>query len=82
MWMHLLGVLPNNPEGKATFSEVTGARYWIEGWFLLEGDSLTIKSRLTDGWSGDVVRNFPDVKGHTEAKEQLADRLCRRIMGF
>lgn len=81
-YQHLIGVLPNNPEGKTSFSEVTGARYWIEGYFLMEGDSLTIKSQLTDGWSGDVVRNFPDVKGHTGQKELLADRLCRRIMGF
>ncbi len=81
-YQHLLGVLPNNPEGKATFSKVTGARYRIGGFFVIEGDSLTIKSLLTDGWSGDVVRNFPNVKGHTREKEQLADRLCRRIMGF
>lgn len=81
-YQHLFGVVPNNPEGKTSFSEVTGARYWIEGYFKSEGDSITIKSSLTDGWNGDVVRNFSDEKGHVDQKEQLANRLCRRIMGF
>ncbi len=79
---HLIGVLPDNPEGKATFSEVTGARYIIEGTFQQEGDSLTVKSHLTDGWNGTVVRNFPAVKGHIQKKELLADQITRRIMGY
>ncbi|MBX2877921.1 MAG: adenylate/guanylate cyclase domain-containing protein [Saprospiraceae bacterium] len=81
-YQHLWGVLPNNPENKVSFSEVTAARYWIEGWFLPEGDSLTIKSSLVDAQSGDVVRNFPEIKGDKNQKELLATLLCQRIMGF
>ncbi|MDX1940129.1 MAG: hypothetical protein SFU99_06225 [Saprospiraceae bacterium] len=79
---HLVGVLPNNEKGQASFSEVVGVRYWIEGYFLREGDSLTVKSNLTDGLTGDMVRNFPEIKGHIQQKEKLADELTRRIMGY
>ena len=79
---HLIGILPNNPEGKTSFSEVVGARYWVEGYFSQIGDTITVKSYLTDGLTGDVLRNFPDVKGHMLKKEQLADQLTRRIMGY
>lgn len=81
-YQNLWGVLPNNPESKVSFSEVTSARYWIEGWFIQEGDSLTIKSSLVDARNGDVVRNFSEVKGQKDQKELLANLLCRRIMGF
>jgi adenylate cyclase len=52
---------PKNLKGQPAFSEVVGARYWIEGYFFREGDSLTVKSHLTNGLTGDVVRNFPDI---------------------
>lgn len=79
---HLVGIPRNNIEGKTSFSEATGARYLIEGYFLQEEDTLTFKSHLTDGWNGDLVRNFPDIRGHILKKEALAKRLTRRIMGY
>ena len=41
-----------------------------------------VKSNLTDGLNEGVVRNFPDIKGHINEKEKLADQLTRRVMGY
>lgn len=81
-YKHLIGILPNNPEGKPSFSEVVGARYWVEGAFSQVGDSLSIQSHLTDGSNGDIVRNFPEVKGHLLHKEALIEQLTQRLMGY
>ncbi|MEM6802730.1 MAG: adenylate/guanylate cyclase domain-containing protein, partial [Bacteroidota bacterium] len=79
---HLIGVLPNNPEGKPSFLEVVGARYWVEGNFSLIGDTISVKSYLTDGTDGDIVRNFPEIKGHIGDKEALVGELTKRLMGY
>ncbi|MEM8899992.1 MAG: adenylate/guanylate cyclase domain-containing protein [Bacteroidota bacterium] len=81
-YSHLIGVLPNNPEGKTSFSEVVGARYWVEGYFSQKGDTITVHSYLTDGTNGDIIRNFPEVKGHFENKEGLVGELSKRLMGY
>lgn len=79
---HLIGLLPNNAEGKTSFAEATGAKYLVEGYFLKDKDSIIVKSYLTDAWTGEVIRNFPVVAGSVREKEKLSDQLCRRIMSY
>ncbi|MFK7923683.1 MAG: adenylate/guanylate cyclase domain-containing protein [Bacteroidia bacterium] len=77
-----LGIFPDNPGGELSFSEVTGANYWIEGFYFKEGDSLVLKSHLTNALNGELVRNFPEIRGRINQKSQLVGELRQRIMGY
>ena len=79
---HLIGILPNNQDDKTSFAEAMDARFRVEGYFLLEGDTITVKSSLVDNFDNEVIRTFPDTRGPITEKEKLVADLTQRIMGY
>ena len=77
-----IGILPNNPSGKVSFSELTGARNYIEGSFYKEKETMIFTMVLVDAVSGKMQFKFPKIRGNTKNKELLITQLREKIAGY
>ena len=79
-----LGILPNDPEGKPSFAEITGAQYAIMGSYYLvgNGDSLVLNTHVSSTETGEQIYTFPAVKAHIDNKENLVQEARQYILGF
>ncbi|NRB46730.1 MAG: hypothetical protein HRU41_03590 [Saprospiraceae bacterium] len=78
----LIGILPNNPDEKVSFAEVTGAKYIVGGSYYLEGDTIIFNTRLSSSESGEDIKNFPILKNHKDNKELLIEELKQYLLGY
>ena len=77
-----IGILPNNAQGKPSFSELTGARNFIQGSFYQEKEELIFLMELVDALDGKIKFKFPDIRGNTQEKEALITQLRENIAGY
>ncbi|MCB0839899.1 MAG: hypothetical protein KDD99_24685, partial [Bacteroidetes bacterium] len=77
-----VGILPDDPENKLSFAEITGAKYVITGSYFLQEDSIIINTRLSSTETGDELKNFPQLKGHRDQKEQLIEDARQYLLGY
>jgi hypothetical protein len=79
-----LGILPNDPDGKPSFAEITGAQYAIMGSYYLvgNGDSLVLNTHVSSTETGEQIYTFPAVKAHLDNKENLVQEARQYILGF
>ena len=78
----LIGVLPDNPDGKASFAALTGAKYVVTGSYFLKGDSIVLNTRLSSTQDGEDIQNFPKLIGHINEKEDLIEEARQYLLGF
>ena len=77
-----IGLLPNNAQGKPSFSELTGARNFIQGSFYQEKEELIFLMELVDALNGKIKFKFPDIRGNVQEKEVLITQLRENIVGY
>ena len=79
-----VGILPDDPDGKPSFVEITGAQYAILGSYYLvgNGDSLVLNTHLSSTETGEQLYTFPAVKAHVDNKEKLIQEARQYILGF
>lgn len=77
-----VGILPNNAQGKPSFSELTGARNFIQGRFYEEKGELIFLMELVDAISGKIKFKFPNIRGNTQEKEALITQIRESITGY
>lgn len=77
-----IGILPNNPQGKPSFSELTGARNFIQGTFYQEKEELLFLMELVDAISGKIQFKFPTIRGNAKDREGLITQLREHITGY
>ncbi len=77
-----VGILPNNPSGKVSLFELTGAQYVVTGSYYQKGDSLQITSRLESTETGDIIYEFPTFWGKKSQKEDLIIEIREKLKGF
>ena len=77
-----VGILPNNAQGKPSFSELTGARNFIQGSFYQEKEELIFLMELVDALNGKIKFKFPDIRGNVQEKEVLITQLRENIVGY
>ena len=78
----IIGILPNNPNGEASFAEITGAKYVIAGSYYSQGDSIILNTRLSSTETGEVVYDFPNLIGHKDKKEALVEDARQYLLGY
>jgi TolB-like protein len=77
-----VGILPGNPGEEASLFELTGAKYVVTGSYYRNGNQVEVSSRLESTETGDVIYNFPSLKGYLDQKEALVDEIRERVKGY
>ncbi len=77
-----VGILPGNSAGKSSFSELTGARNFIDGSFYQEGDELIFNLKIVDAIKGNILYHFDQIRGNIQEKEILIAQLQEKISGY
>jgi len=77
-----IGILPNDPGGRPTFSEVVGARYFVTGSYFLKGQQLYMDTRLLDAYTQESVYHLPVVEGPKDSVMQIIENLRLKIAGL
>lgn len=77
-----VGILPGNANGDISLQELTDAQYVLTGSYYLKGDSLQIWSNLESTTSGDIVYEFPVIRGLVNEKETLVYELIELMKGY
>ena len=77
-----IGVLPNNPENKISFAEITKAQFLISGSYFIRGDSLQLITRLLNTHTGAEIQQFPIFQKSKSEKESLVEEARQRLMSF
>ena len=77
-----IGLLPNNVQNKPSFSELTGARNFIQGSFYEEKGKLIFLMELVDAIGGKIKFKFPEIRGAANEKEALITQLRESIAGY
>ena len=77
-----VGILPGNSVGKSSFSELTGARNFIDGSFYQEGDELIFNLKIVDAIKGNILYHFDQIRGNIQEKEILIAQLQEKISGY
>ena len=80
--METIGILPGNPENRASFNEITGAEYVVTGSYFLKKDSVLLNTRLSSTISGENITTFDDLRGHRNEKEALIQEAIDYLMGY
>lgn len=78
-----IGILPDNPQNKPSFAEITGADYVVTGSYFLKGDSIVLNTRLSSAIDGEEVNaNFPQIVVHKDQKEQLVEDARQYLLSY
>jgi len=77
-----VGILPGNPNNEVSLFGLTSAKYVVTGSYYLEDDFLQITSRLESAISGEIIHDFPNIRGSISKKEGLITELSDKIKGF
>lgn len=80
-----VNVLQNDPEGRPSFSDITGAQYVLEGSYYLSGrnkDSIRFHLRLNSAETGEQIQIFPAIYGEKRDEEGLVEKVRQRLLGY
>ncbi|MEM7513419.1 MAG: adenylate/guanylate cyclase domain-containing protein, partial [Bacteroidota bacterium] len=78
-----IGILPDNPQNKPSFAEITGADYVVTGSYFLKGDSIVLNTRLSSAIDGEEVKtSFPQLIEHIDYKEKLVEDVRQYLLGY
>ncbi|MEM7514818.1 MAG: hypothetical protein AAF388_28085, partial [Bacteroidota bacterium] len=78
-----IGILPDNPQNKPSFAEITGADYVVTGSYFLKGDSIVLNTRLSSAIDGvEVKTSFPQLIEHIDYKEKLVEEVRQYLLGY
>ena len=77
-----IGIMENDPKGRPSFAELTGAQNLITGSFYQEGNNVIFNLEIVDALQGKLRFSFPVMEGLVKGKEALLEQLRERIIGF
>ncbi len=77
-----IGILPNNPEGKTSFAEITQTQYLVSGSYFAQGDSVRLNIRLLNAINGEEIQTFPVLWKRKDQKEALVEEARQQLMGY
>ena len=77
-----IGIMENDPQGRASFAQLTGAQNLITGSFYKEGDQLRTKLEIVDALQGKLRFAFEPIDGKESDKEELINQLREKVTGY
>lgn len=81
-YLPYLGILPDDPLGRPTLSEVVYANYYISGNYYLRGNNLVLEARLADAETQEVIYSAPLITGSRDSIMQVVEKLRLKIAGM
>lgn len=77
-----IGILENDPQGRPSFAELTGARNLITGAYYKDLDNIIFKLELVDALNGQLRFSFKEISGKIDQKEILLTKLRAQVTGY
>jgi len=77
-----LGVAPNDPQGRKSFSELTGAQNMLSGNYYEESGDIIFQLQIESATDGKIRFIFDPIRGPKDDKEALLTRLGSRVAGY
>lgn len=77
-----VGILPGNQKNQVSLFDLTGAKYVVTGSYYLQGDQLQVSSQLESTETGDIIFDFPTIKGHKDDREGIILEIREKLKGF
>ena len=77
-----IGILENDPQGRPSFAQLTGAQNLITGSYYLQNGELTFKLSIVDAVVGNLRFAFEPISGKASEKEELITQLRQKVAGY
>ncbi len=76
-----LGVLPDDPDGRPTLSEVVHASYFVSGSYYLNGYNLTVEAQVVDAQTQETIYSLPRITGSKDSAMQIIEKVRLKMAG-
>jgi AraC-like DNA-binding protein/TolB-like protein len=80
-YLPYLGVLPNDPEGRPTLSDVVGASYLVSGNYYLSNNKLVVETHLVDAKTQEIIYSIPLITGPKDSAMQVIEKVRMKVAG-
>ncbi len=80
--MSAFGILPNDPSGRTSFSELTGASNILSGNYYMEHESMIFALQVQDATTGQMRFAFPSISSDQGSKEEILTLLREQVLGY
>ena len=77
-----IGIMQNDPQGRPSFAQLTGAQNLITGSYYLQNDELTFKLELIDATEGKLRFAFEPITGQEDEIEEVITQLRQTVSGY
>lgn len=77
-----LGISPNDPQGRTSFSELTGAQNMLSGNYYLQNENIIFQLQIESAVDGQIRFIFDPIRGPKDDKETLLTKLRSQVAGY
>ena len=77
-----LGILANDPQGRTSFSELTGAQNMLTGNYYVQGEDIIFQLQIQSAIDGQIRFIFDPIRGPVNNKEALLNDLGSQVAGY
>ncbi|HEX6849512.1 MAG TPA: helix-turn-helix domain-containing protein [Chitinophagaceae bacterium] len=77
-----IGILPNDPQGRPTFSDLVAARYFIDGNYYLKDSRVYFDVSFVDAFSLQTIYRLPPIHGSVDSVMNLIEDIRVKFAGL
>jgi AraC-like DNA-binding protein/TolB-like protein len=77
-----IGVLPNDPDNKPSFSELVSADYLVSGDYFVKDNEVYFTARFIDAHTSEIVYDLPATHGTKDSAMNIIENIRVKIAGL